>query len=125
MKNLPDAPLLGRLLVLPTNNRLGWKGLPGTKHSSPHRLSFMPIIVFLIDRQNVVAPLKDATKLEKPQPGNEISFPYLLRQVHADDYKEWEVQRPGVNSIKLFTSVIYDVCSKLQCLSLASLFSLV
>jgi len=24
------APLLGRLLVFPTNNRLDWKGLPGT-----------------------------------------------------------------------------------------------
>jgi hypothetical protein len=85
----------------------------------------MPSMVFLIVRQNVAARLKDATKIEKPQPGNEISFPYLLRQVHADDYKEREVQRPGVNVIKLFSSVIYDVCSKLQCLFLASLFSLV
>jgi hypothetical protein len=24
------APLLGRILALPTNIRLGWKGLPGT-----------------------------------------------------------------------------------------------
>ncbi len=30
MKNLTDIPLLGRLLALPTNNRLSWKGLPGT-----------------------------------------------------------------------------------------------
>ena len=29
MKHLSDAPLLGRLLALPTNNRLGWKGLIG------------------------------------------------------------------------------------------------
>jgi hypothetical protein len=29
LKNLSDAPLLGRLLALPTNNRLGWKGFPG------------------------------------------------------------------------------------------------
>jgi hypothetical protein len=26
LKNLSDAPLMGRLLVLSTNNRLGWKG---------------------------------------------------------------------------------------------------
>ncbi len=28
MKQLSDAPLKGRLLALPTNIRLGWKGLP-------------------------------------------------------------------------------------------------
>ncbi len=30
VKHLSDAPLKGRLLALPTNIRLGWKGLPGT-----------------------------------------------------------------------------------------------
>ncbi len=30
VKHLSDAPLWGRLLVLPTNNRLGWKALPRT-----------------------------------------------------------------------------------------------
>ncbi len=30
MKHLSDAPLWGRLLVLPTNIRLGRKGLSGT-----------------------------------------------------------------------------------------------
>jgi hypothetical protein len=30
LKNLSDAPLMGRLLTLPTNNRLCWKGLTGT-----------------------------------------------------------------------------------------------
>jgi hypothetical protein len=29
LKTLPDAPLHGRLLALPTNNRLDWKGFPG------------------------------------------------------------------------------------------------
>ncbi len=28
---LSSAPLEGRLLALPTNTRLGWKSLPGTK----------------------------------------------------------------------------------------------
>jgi hypothetical protein len=30
MKHLSGAPLYGRLLALPTNIRLGWKGSPGT-----------------------------------------------------------------------------------------------
>jgi hypothetical protein len=30
VKNLLAAPLKGRFLALPTNIRLGWKGLPGT-----------------------------------------------------------------------------------------------
>jgi hypothetical protein len=30
LKNLSGAPLEGRLLALPTNNRLGWIGLPWT-----------------------------------------------------------------------------------------------
>ncbi len=30
------APLWGRLLALPTNIRLGWKGLPGTKVLAYH-----------------------------------------------------------------------------------------
>jgi len=29
VKHLSGAPLEGRLLALPTNNRLGWKDLPG------------------------------------------------------------------------------------------------
>jgi hypothetical protein len=29
-RDLSDAPLYGKLLVVPTNTRLGWKGLPGT-----------------------------------------------------------------------------------------------
>jgi len=29
-RNLPGVPLKGRFLALPTNIRLGWKGLPGT-----------------------------------------------------------------------------------------------
>ncbi len=31
VKHLSDAPLLGRLLALPTNIRLDWKVLPGIK----------------------------------------------------------------------------------------------
>ncbi len=31
MKNLSGALLKGRLFALPTNNGLGWIGLPGTK----------------------------------------------------------------------------------------------
>jgi hypothetical protein len=34
VKHLSDAQHLGRLLALPTNIRLGWRGLPRTKHSS-------------------------------------------------------------------------------------------
>jgi hypothetical protein len=30
VKHLSGAPLYGRPLALPTNNRLGWKGLPRT-----------------------------------------------------------------------------------------------
>ncbi len=30
MKHLSVAPIKGSLLALPTNSRLGWKGLPGT-----------------------------------------------------------------------------------------------
>jgi hypothetical protein len=30
LKNLSDAPHQGRLLALPINNGVGWKGLPGT-----------------------------------------------------------------------------------------------
>ncbi len=30
MKHLSDAPFYGRVLALPTNNSLGWKGLSGT-----------------------------------------------------------------------------------------------
>jgi hypothetical protein len=33
VKHLSGAPLKGRLLALPTNNRLGWKGLPGENTS--------------------------------------------------------------------------------------------
>jgi len=29
VKHLSGAPLKGRFLSLPSNNRLGWKGLPG------------------------------------------------------------------------------------------------
>ncbi len=29
VKHVSGAPLNGRLLALPTNNRLGWKGFPG------------------------------------------------------------------------------------------------
>jgi hypothetical protein len=31
VEHVIDAPLYGRLLALPTNIRLGWKGLTGTK----------------------------------------------------------------------------------------------
>jgi hypothetical protein len=30
VEHLKGTPLLGRLMALPTNTRLGWKGLPGT-----------------------------------------------------------------------------------------------
>jgi hypothetical protein len=33
VKQLSGAPLLSRLLALPANNRLNWKGLPGTNTS--------------------------------------------------------------------------------------------
>jgi hypothetical protein len=34
VKHLSGVPFYGRLLTLPTNIRLGWKGLPGIKCSS-------------------------------------------------------------------------------------------
>jgi hypothetical protein len=34
VERLLVAPLLGRLQALPENSKLGWKGLPGGKHSS-------------------------------------------------------------------------------------------
>jgi hypothetical protein len=34
VKYLTGAPLLGKLLALPTNITQGWKHLPGDKHSS-------------------------------------------------------------------------------------------
>ncbi len=36
MKQLSGAPLYGRLLALPTNNRLGWKGLSGANTVAYH-----------------------------------------------------------------------------------------
>jgi hypothetical protein len=31
MKHLKDAPVIGKVLGLPTNIRLGWKNISGTK----------------------------------------------------------------------------------------------
>jgi hypothetical protein len=39
VKHLSGAALYGRLLALPSYTRLGWKGLPGDKHSSLLRKS--------------------------------------------------------------------------------------
>ncbi len=39
MEHLAVAPLYGRLLDLPTNIRLGWKGLPGTYTLAYHKKS--------------------------------------------------------------------------------------
>jgi hypothetical protein len=38
--HLSDAPLLGRLLALPTNIRLEWKGLPGTNTAVYYKSSY-------------------------------------------------------------------------------------
>ncbi len=49
MKLLAGAPLYGRLLALPTNTRLGWKGLPGTDTLAYYRnLSILAVISFMI-----------------------------------------------------------------------------
>ncbi len=49
VKHLSGALLWGRLLVLPTNTRLGWKGLPGKNtlayYGNPQ---IMAVISFMI-----------------------------------------------------------------------------
>ncbi len=59
MKLLSGAPLTGRLLILPTNIRLGWKALPGTNTVAYHEhLSTTAIISF-----KILGPGADVVKL--------------------------------------------------------------
>ncbi len=44
MKHLSDAPLKGRLLALPKNFRLGWKGLPGTNAFAYYEKSYLTAV---------------------------------------------------------------------------------
>jgi hypothetical protein len=54
---------------------------------------------------------------------NELA--YLDSDVSYESKMFMKPTTPGANVIKLFTAVIYDFCNKLECLSLASLSSLV
>jgi hypothetical protein len=42
--NLSAAPLLGRFLALTTNNRLSWKGLPGTNTQAYYENSYLAAV---------------------------------------------------------------------------------
>ncbi len=44
MKHLSGAPLLGSLMTLLTNNRLGWLGLPGTNTLSYKELFYITVV---------------------------------------------------------------------------------
>jgi hypothetical protein len=44
MKHLSGAPLLDWLLALLTNNRLGWKGLPGTSAIAYYEKSYLTAV---------------------------------------------------------------------------------
>ncbi len=44
MKSLSDAPLQGKLLALPTNNRLIWKVLPGTNTLAYYKNSYLKAV---------------------------------------------------------------------------------
>jgi hypothetical protein len=50
LKHLSDAQLLGRLLVLPTNITLGWKGLLGTNAVAYYEFKKLTgvIIIFVV-----------------------------------------------------------------------------
>jgi hypothetical protein len=49
VEHLKEAPLYVRLLALPTNIRLGWKGLPGTNTLAYYEYSYITDVkVFII-----------------------------------------------------------------------------
>ncbi len=57
-----------------------------------------------------------------------ISLADIHTNTHIELYildNKWDVYSPGACIIKLITAVIYGFCNKLECLSLASLSSLV
>ncbi len=58
MKNHTDTPLLGRLLALPTNIRLSWKGLQGTNTLAFYKTSQLTAVRSFItlapDMQQVI-----------------------------------------------------------------------
>ncbi len=49
MKNLSGAPLLGRLLALPTNTRIGLKGLSGTNTLAYYGNPYITTVKILLD----------------------------------------------------------------------------
>ncbi len=59
---LSGAPLLGKLLALPTNIRLGWKGLPGTKTSSLRKPVNYDLKKFYSTGANVIKLFTAVTK---------------------------------------------------------------
>jgi hypothetical protein len=50
VKNLSGAPLYGKFLALPTNTRLGWKGLPGTNTLAYYRNSLITTVISFMIR---------------------------------------------------------------------------
>ena len=92
LKNLSDAPLWGRLLALLTNNRLSWKGLPGTNTS--------------LLRKCVNRRQKSFITLA---PGNSYG-----RELIAG-FKCFILQTPGTCIVNLFTVVIKFVIASCLC----------
>jgi len=60
VKNLSGAPLKGRLLALPTNIRLGWRGLPQTNTPAYYsRKKFLKYVVRLNPFNNDLKDVKE------------------------------------------------------------------
>ncbi len=57
MMHLLGAPLLARLLALPANIRLDWKGLPGTKALAYYKtlsISAVKLIITILPGVNLI-----------------------------------------------------------------------
>jgi hypothetical protein len=61
LKNLSDAPLRGRLLALPANNRLSWIGLQGTNTLAYYENSQLKAVKSFI----ILAPANSMAKLKQ------------------------------------------------------------
>jgi hypothetical protein len=80
VKHLSGAPFYGRLLALPTNIRLGCKGLPGTNALAYYKNLLKSFIGLAPGRRSLSIPVLNATffllwhlfPLSRPFPGTEI-----------------------------------------------------
>ncbi len=73
MKHLSGAQLYGRLLALPTNIRLGWKGLPGTNalaYYEKAQLTAIKCITTLATDRSHIRQLA-AQRVEQPDLGGQ------------------------------------------------------